>query len=180
MPRRVAEVFIQFSSPQHASCRLVYISCSHSRCHGGNRSLLRFQHRIIHVPLTGQRLAHVYGTGHITAISVENNTEVQCQEPTLRQLGRCSPTMWQRRPFATCNDRIERHSLCPCKPRRIFQSGGHLRLLQPRFEISQPPFEQLATHIRARPHPSNLLHVLHLAHKGDQRSHRNKHSPTHL
>src|SRR5438270_15266 len=91
MPRRMAEVLIQLHPTQHASCRLIHLSGRHSRCYGSDRSFLRFQHRIIHVPFTRHRLAHVHGTRHTARISVENNTEIQRHEPTLRQLRTRSP-----------------------------------------------------------------------------------------
>src|ERR1700760_83724 len=84
---RMAEVLIQLHPPQYAPSRLINLSSSRSGRHSSDRSLLRFQHRIIHVSLIRQRLAHVHSTSHIAAISVENNTEVQRHESLLWQLG---------------------------------------------------------------------------------------------
>src|ERR1039458_4711999 len=72
---------------QYAASCLVHLRTANARSHCDHRGLLRLQYRLIGGSLTGLGLAQVHGSGHIRAISIENNTEIEGHKASAGQLG---------------------------------------------------------------------------------------------
>ena len=86
------------------------------RLEPGDRSLLRFEHGLIHLTRCPVGTPHVHGARPVRTITCEYNTEVADHEPAARDAGLGGATMDYRRPLACRDDRRKRHALGPGAP----------------------------------------------------------------
>src|ERR1039457_2767284 len=95
---------------------LVHFPAACAWAHCGHRGLLGLQHRFVCVPLVGPGFSQVDGTGHIRAVTLENNTEVEGHEAPAGQLGGGGASVRQSRARARGDDGLKRHDLGPQQP----------------------------------------------------------------
>ena len=72
---------------QNTPRSLVYIPAFDPGDNSSHRSLLRFKHCLVCVPLVGPGPSQVDGSGHIRAVTFEDNTEVEGQKASFWQFG---------------------------------------------------------------------------------------------
>src|SRR5208282_5682337 len=78
---------------QNAAGGLIDLAATDPRAHCGHRRFLGLEHRLVRTALRGVGRAQVDGTGHIRAVTFEDNTEVEGQEAFARQRSLGSPSV---------------------------------------------------------------------------------------
>src|SRR5215469_2593001 len=85
--------------------------------------------------------------------------------------------MWQRTSLSACNDRLERHGLCPGQSCRVFKLSSHLNLSETRLQYLEHTVEEPASQFCRSSYLRNLVCVFYLTQPCDQRTNRRKDPP---
>ena len=114
-------------------------------------------------------VADVDGAGHVGAVAIEQDAEVEGDESAAGKFRKGCVAMGQGRALAAGNDGLEGHSLGAGEARRVLQFGGDCHLRHARLDEGEDAVEETAAEGGGGAQAGDLFGVLDLAQFGDQR-----------